>query len=66
MNTSARIERLRTLVAQLEQSPPSRQREGLLRAARQRVVTVDTGPHETSAWRSNPAGQRDSLSLLDH
>ena len=61
----ARIERLRSLVAQIEQSPPSRQRDAVLRAARQRVVTVDTGPHNATAWRSYSDDRRDSLSLLD-
>jgi hypothetical protein len=66
VNAPARIERLRSLIAQLEQSAPSRQRDAVLRAARQRVVTVDTGPPNASAWRSNPDDRRDSLALLDH
>jgi len=61
---AARIARLWSLIARLEQSPPSRQRDAVLRAARQRVVTVDTGSQNFSAWRSKPDDRRDSLALL--
>jgi hypothetical protein len=58
VNGAARIERLRSLIARLEQSPRSRQRDAVLRAARQRVVTVDTGSHNPSAWRPKPDDER--------
>jgi hypothetical protein len=53
------------LIAQLEQSPLSRQRDAVLRAVRQRVVTLDTGLRSSSAWRSKPDESRDALALLD-
>ena len=46
----ARIKRLRSLIAQLEQVPPSKQRDALLRIARDRVVALDTDVHDSSTW----------------
>jgi sigma54-dependent transcription regulator len=63
---TARIERLRSLIARLEQSAPSRRRDAVLRAVRERIVTLDTGSHNSSAWRSNPDDRPDSLALLDN
>jgi hypothetical protein len=47
---AARIKRLWGLIAQLEQAPPSKQRDALLRIARERVVALDTGVHNSSTW----------------
>ena len=46
----ARIERLRELVARLEQSPRSPGRDALLYEVRDRVVTLETGMSASIAW----------------
>lgn len=46
-----RIQRLRALIARLEQAPPSRRRDLLLLDARDRVVRLDTGMNQSSAWQ---------------
>ena len=58
VNGAARVDRLQNLIARIEQSPRSRQRDAVLSAARQRVVTVDTGAEDPSAWRSKPDDER--------
>jgi hypothetical protein len=52
-----RIQRLRALIARLEQAPPSRRRDLLLLDARDRVVRLDTGMNQSSAWRFRPESQ---------
>lgn len=49
-----RIQRLRDLIARLEQAPPSHERDLLLLDARDRVVRLDTGMNQSSAWRLKP------------
>lgn len=49
-----RIQRLRALIARLEQAPPSRRRDLLLLDARDRVVRLDTGMNQSSPWRLRP------------
>jgi hypothetical protein len=62
-----RIARLRTLIARLERLAPSRERDAVLRDVRDRVVTLATGSHRSSAWQSMPdagdvlANERDVL-----
>jgi len=46
-----RIERLRRLIAQLEQAPPSFRRDALVRAIRQRVATLEAGG-QPNPWDS--------------
>jgi hypothetical protein len=58
---AARIERLRNSIARLEQTPLTPQRDHLLRTMRGRVVTLDTGAHSSSAWRSEPDDPLGSL-----
>jgi hypothetical protein len=58
-----RIERLRDLSARLEQAPRSRKRDALLRTIRDRIVTLDTGPYESSLWQAD-AADLDVLSRL--
>jgi hypothetical protein len=48
----ARIDELRDLIARIEESPASAERDALLRLVRDRVVTVETGIGRSSAWRS--------------
>jgi hypothetical protein len=60
---AARIEQLRSLIARLEQSAPSSRRDVVLRAVRARVVTLDTGLHNSSAWRSKSHDRREDLSF---
>lgn len=49
-----RVQRLRDLIARLEQAPPSRRRDLLLLDARDRVVRLETGMDQSSAWRLKP------------
>ena len=56
-----RIARLRSLIAQLEQSPRSTKRDILLHAARERVVTLEAGPHSPAAWLSTPLDDGNQL-----
>ena len=54
---AARIERLRSLLVRLEQSPRSPQRDAVLHDIRARVVALDTGLETSSAWRSKSLGR---------
>ena len=47
--TDPRLERLRVLRADIEQAPPSSERDDLLRAVRDRITTLETG-REQSPW----------------
>jgi hypothetical protein len=49
-----RIERLRGLIARIEQVPHSSQRDTLLRAVRDRLAALETGENPPSAWSSKP------------
>jgi hypothetical protein len=49
-----RVQRLRDLIARLEQAPPSRRRDLLLLDARDRVVKLKTCMDQSSTWRLKP------------
>jgi hypothetical protein len=59
MNDRERIAQLRKLAVQLERLPPSRARNELLREARHRAVTLDTGPADDSPWDVDAAGPQE-------
>jgi hypothetical protein len=48
----ARIDQLRDLIARIEESPASAERDALLRLVRDPLVTLDAGVGRSSAWRS--------------
>jgi hypothetical protein len=54
MGSDARIERLRDLIAQIEQAPRSKKRDAVLYAVQDRIVSLDTGASRSSAWRFKP------------
>ena len=57
-----RRERLRRLIVQLGQLPPSKQRDDLLRRVRHRAVATEVATWEASCWRRNRV-ERDALTL---
>lgn len=67
----SRVARLRALVEQLQQSPPSPERNALLRDAGTRLVTLETGAPRShvDAWQPRrapvSAAQRLTSSLMD-
>jgi hypothetical protein len=56
-----RIDRLRGMIAELGQAPRTPERDALLRAIRDRLVTLDAGDGPPSAWRSRRPDDREVL-----
>jgi hypothetical protein len=59
-----RVEMLRGLAAQIEQSPPSEKRDALLTAVRERIVTVDAGAWKFDSWGGTPDDDEDPRGQL--